>query len=67
MNGQDMGTTEQNYRQAQTLAETGSNTQPTDDAQWMSLGVFAMTHGNQNNANLVVQLGVDKQGTIWGN
>jgi hypothetical protein len=67
MNGQDMGTSEQYYDQAQTLAETGSKAQTTDDTQWMPLGVFAMTHGKQNNANLIVQLAVDKRGIIRGN
>ena len=67
MNGQDMGTSEQYYDQAQTLAETGSKAPSSDDAQWMPLGVFAMTHGKQNNANLIVQLAVDKQGIIRGN
>ena len=67
MNGQDMGTSEQYYDQAQTLAEAGSKAPSSDDAQWMPLGVFAMTHGTQNNANLILQLAVDKQGIIRGN
>lgn len=67
MNGQDMGTNEQYYQQAESLAESGTKAASSDGTQWMPLGVFAMTHGQQNNANLIVQLAVDKQGTIRGN
>ena len=67
VNGQDVGTSDQYYQQAQTLASTGTKAQPTDDEQWMPLGVFAMTHGDQTNANLVLQLAVSKEGIIRGN
>jgi hypothetical protein len=67
MNGQDMGTSDQYYQQAQTLASTGAEAQTTDDKQWMPLGVFAMTHDQQNKANLILQLAVNKEGIIRGN
>jgi hypothetical protein len=67
MNGQDMGTADQYYDQAQTLADTGAQAQPADDQQWMPLGVFAMTHGDQTKANLILQLAVNKDGVIRGN
>ncbi len=67
MNGQDMGTADQYYQQAQELASTGAAAQTTDDTQWMPLGVFAMTHDKQTNANLILQLAVNKAGIIRGN
>lgn len=69
VNGQDAGTADQYYQQASQLASTGAETQPADTDQWMPLGVFAMTHSDQANANsnLVVQLAVNKQGIIRGN
>jgi len=69
VNGQDAGTADQYYQQASDLAANGAETQSGDDQQWMPLGVFAMTHSDQANANsnLVIQLAVDKQGTIRGN
>jgi hypothetical protein len=33
----------------------------------MPLGVFAMTHGDQTIANLILQLAVNKDGVIRGN
>jgi hypothetical protein len=67
MNGQDMGTADQYYQQAQNLASTGTEAQTTDDTQWLPLGVFAMTHDKQTNANLILQLAVNKEGIIRGN
>ena len=67
MNGQDMGTADEYYQQAQTLATTGAQAQTTDDEQWMPLGVFAMTHDDHNKANLILQLAVNKEGIIRGN
>ena len=67
VNGQDVGTSDQYYQQAQTLANTGQEAQTTDDQQWMPLGVFAMTHDDQNKANLILQLAVNKEGVIRGN
>lgn len=69
VNGQDAGTADEYYQQASDLATTGAQTQTDDNAQWMPLGVFLMTHSDQSNANsnLVIQLAVDKQGTIRGN
>jgi hypothetical protein len=67
MNGQDMGTSDEYYQQAQDLADTGAQAQVAADVKWMPLGVFAMTHGDQSKANLVLQLAVNKDGTIRGN
>ncbi len=67
MNGQNMGTPEQYYEQAQDVANNGATAKPADDVQWMPLGVFAMTHDKQTKANLILQLAVNKDGIIRGN
>ncbi len=67
MNGQDVGTSDEYYQQAQDMASTGADAQATDDDQWVSLGVFAMTNDQQTKANLILQLAVNKAGIIRGN
>ena len=67
MNGQDLGTSDEYYDQAQSLAETGTQAQPAEDQQWMPLGVFAITHGDHTKADLILQLAVNKDGVIRGN
>ncbi len=67
MNGQAMGTSEQYYQQAQDLADTGTEAQSSDDEKWMPLGVFALSHDQQNKANLILELAVSKEGIIRGN
>ncbi len=67
MNGQDMGTSDQYYQQAQGLATAGADAPADDDQQWLPLGVFAMTHDQQTDADLILQLAVNKQGIIRGN
>lgn len=62
-----MGTTDEYYDQAQGLADTGAQAQTTDDTEWMPLGVFSMTHDDQTKPTLILQLAVDKEGTIRGN
>lgn len=68
VNGQDAGTSDQYYQQAQDLAATGATTEAAnDDESWLPLGVFSMTHGDQSKTNLVLQLAVNKQGILRGN
>ena len=67
VNGQQVGTADQYYQQAQDLANTGAGAQTQDDEQWMPLGVFAMTHDQHNKANLILQLAINKEGVIRGN
>jgi hypothetical protein len=66
VDGQDAGTSEQYYDQAADLANAGAAA-PADDANWLPLGVFAMSHGDQKTSHMAIQLAVDKQGTIRGN
>ena len=67
VNGQTVGTTAEYYQQAQDLASTGAAAKPAEDVEWLSLGVFAMTHDQQSKANLILQLAVNKDGVIRGN
>lgn len=67
VNGQDAGTSQEYYQQAQTLAETGAQADAPSDGDWLPLGVFAMSQSGQNNSNMVIQLAVNKAGVIRGN
>ncbi|WP_145424192.1 hypothetical protein [Symmachiella dynata] len=67
VNGQDVGTSEQYYDQAEQLAQTGTQADAPKDGDWLPLGVFAMCKQGQKTSDLVVQLAVNKQGILRGN
>lgn len=67
VNGQDVGSSDEYYQQAQSLAGAGAAAQPADDDQWMPLGVFAVSQSGQSKPIGTLQLAVDKPGTIRGN
>ncbi|MBN2580946.1 MAG: protocadherin [Pirellulales bacterium] len=67
VNGQDVGTAQQYYQQAENLVDTGTQAQASDEGQWMPLGVFALTRDGQNNADMTYQLAVNKEGVVRGN
>jgi hypothetical protein len=67
VNGQSVGSTEQYYDQASSLATNGSQADAPADGDWMPLGVFALTKTDQTKSDLTVQLAVNKQGIIRGN
>lgn len=67
VNGQDAGTREQYYQQAATLAATGTQADAPPDAQWLPMGVFALSKPGQENSNVTIQLAVNKEGVIRGN
>jgi hypothetical protein len=67
VDGQDAGTTQAYYDQAASIAKSGAEAPAAEDPNWLPLGVFAMTHGDQANSNMVIQLAVNKQGIIRGN
>jgi hypothetical protein len=67
VNGQDVGTAQQYYDQAQGLATTGAQADASTDEQWMPLGIFAMSKAGNNSANMDFQLAVNKDGMIRGN
>lgn len=67
VNGQDAGTSEEYYDQASELASTGSQSEASQDGDWMPLGVFALTQTDQKESDVSIQLAVNKQGVIRGN
>lgn len=67
VNGQDVGTADQYYQQAQDLATADSSTPPSPDDQWMALGVFAVSQSGQSTPFATIQLAVNKSGQLGGN
>lgn len=67
INGDAAATQEQYAQQARTIAGTGKQTQAGEDEEWLSLGVFAMTQGQQATGNDLFQLAVNKSGVLRGN
>lgn len=67
VNGQDVGTSEQYYQQAASLAGEGVQADASDDGDWLPLGVFALTKPDQSKSNVSIQLAIDKQGIVRGN
>jgi hypothetical protein len=68
VNGQSAGTSTQYYDQAASLAQTGTAADaPADGADWLPLGVFALSKSDHPTNNLVIQLAVNKSGVIRGN
>lgn len=63
----DVGTQEQYYEQAETLANSGNTSATQDASAWKPLGVYALTHNNQSSSNVVMQLAIDKNGNVGGN
>ena len=66
VDGQDVGSARQYYQQAADLAKVGEEA-VSDDDQWLPLGVFAITNDRHTDADLVLQLAVNKAGVIRGN
>jgi hypothetical protein len=67
VDGQDVGTAEEFSQQASDLAETGAQATPTDDEQWLPLGVYAMVRNENQHPQLILQLAINKQGILRGN
>lgn len=57
---------EPSAEEAQALAKNGAAA-PSDDSQWLPLGVYALAPQNQNETTLLVQLAVNKEGILRGN
>jgi hypothetical protein len=68
--GQQVGTAEEYYEQAETLAGTGQPVQdevaPAAD-DWLPLGVFAVTRDGESQSSRLFQLAINKTGAIRGN
>lgn len=67
VNGNDVGTSQQYYDQAATIASTGAMANAPSDGDWLPLGVFALTKPDQTQSDVTIQLAVNKQGIIRGN
>lgn len=67
VNGQSVGTGEEYYNQASTIASTGASAQAPADGDWMPLGVFALTKSDTSKSDVTIQLAVNKDGVIRGN
>ena len=67
VNGDSVGTAEQYYDQAASLASTGAKAEAASDGDWLPLGVFALTKPDQTKSDVSIQLAVNKQGVIRGN
>ena len=76
VDGQPVGTGEQYYQQAASLADanvgaaadsSNTATAPADDSQWLPLGVFGLVRTDQQKPEMIFQLALDKEGAIRGN
>jgi hypothetical protein len=68
VDGQSVGSSEDYYNQASTLATNGAQAEaPNDSGNWLPLGVFALTQSDQTTSVVTIQLAVNKQGVIRGN
>jgi hypothetical protein len=66
-NGQSLGTTQEYYDQASSIASTGAAAQAPADGDWLPLGVFSLTKPDEAKSDVSVQLAVNKEGVIRGN
>jgi len=67
INGDNVGTSEEYYNQAASLATTGTQAEASPESDWLPLGVFALTKPDQEKSDISIQLAVNKQGVIRGN
>jgi hypothetical protein len=67
LNGEEVGTAEQYYSQASTIATAGTQADAPADGDWLPLGVFALTRPDQTKSDVTIQLAINKQGVIRGN
>jgi hypothetical protein len=65
--GDQVATAEEYAAQAANLAATGLKADPTEKEEWESLGVFAIIEGDEQEANNIVQIAIDKDGVLRGN
>lgn len=65
---QPYATTDQYYQQAQTLAQSTTNTsKPTRSETWKPLGVFSLVQGEQVDSTTLLQFAINPKGDIAGN
>jgi hypothetical protein len=54
-------------QQATQIAAQGLEAKPSEQEEWISLGVFGMVQGEEKDANKIFQLAINKDGIIRGN
>jgi hypothetical protein len=68
---QEVGSSDEYYQQAQTLADAGGGSNDVDasggEGDWMPLGVFALSRAGHEQSSVAIQLAVNKEGVIRGN
>jgi hypothetical protein len=67
VNGEAVATQDQYAQEATAIADTGKQAGTGNDEEWLSLGLFATTQGEQVNGTDLFQLAVNKAGVIRGN
>ncbi len=65
LNGQPIATTTQYWQSANDLVTQGQQ-QPPKDSKWLALGVFSAIRGDEKKSDMLMQLAVDKEGTVRG-
>jgi hypothetical protein len=67
VNGDNVGTSEQYYDQAASLANAGAQAEAPSEGDWLPLGVFAFTRPDQTRSDVTIQLAINKQDIVRGN
>jgi hypothetical protein len=67
VNNEPVGTGEEYYNQASSIASTGASATAAADGDWLPLGVFALTKSDSTKSDVTIQLAVNKEGVIRGN
>jgi len=65
LNGKPFVSADEYYRQASDLATSAPPTQA-PEAEWLPLGIFAISRDTATDSNMLLQLAVDKNGVIAG-
>ena len=67
VNGENAGTSAQYYNTANQLATAGTEAKAPQKADWLPLGVFAVSREDNSKTNMMMQIAVNKAGIIRGN
>lgn len=67
VNGESAGTSQEYYGQAAQLATAGAEADAPDSADWLPLGVFALSKTDATKSDVSLQLAVNHDGVLRGN
>ena len=67
VNDQSVGSADEYYAQASSLAANGAKADAPPDGEWLPLGVFALTKAGTSDSEVSIQLAINREGTIRGN